>query len=296
MKFRRISAFTLIELLVVISIISMLIALLLPSLGRSREQARRTVCMANLHSIGQSLFIYATDNNGRLIPGDWRVSWDVWGQVAEYPQGTRVPQTLESRQVNLGHLLTSKTLPVPNNDDHVFFCPSGRAPDGSRCYESFRQTWGRNDLITPISYMFNNALDGFDGYVQDGQLAVLSHKDKINFLRGDGSVNTFNVKPLVFDPGQGPELLQEVSLRYGVSFPAIMLHKWLVNGQVNVDQAREYLNNPQGWADSNCTLVNDVTCNRAISKPTLLASFSKESLVSDVVGVWGGGAPPPPSG
>ncbi len=291
MKLRRILAFTLIELLVVISIISMLMALLLPSLGRSREQARRTACMANLHSIGQSLFIYATDNDGKLIPGDWRVSWDVWGQVAEYPQGSRVPPGLESRQVNLGHLLTSNILPLPNNDDHVFFCPSGRAPDGSRCYESFRQTWGRDDLITPISYMFNNALDGFDGYVQDGQVAVLSHKNKINFLRGDGSVSTFNVKPLVFDPGQGPELLQEVSLRYGVSFPAIMLHKWLVNGQVNVDQAKEYLSNPQGWTNSNCTLVNDAMC-RAVSKPTLLASFSNESLVCDVVGVWGGGAPP----
>jgi hypothetical protein len=97
---------------------------------------------------------------------------------------------------------------------------------------------------------------------------------------------------LVFEPGQGPELLQEVSLRYGVCFPTIMLHKWLANGQVNVNEAREFLNNPQGWADSNCTLVNDDSC-RAVSKPVLLASVSKESLVCDVVGVWG---TPPPSG
>ena len=292
MQSRKKIAFTLIELLVVISIISMLMAILLPSLGRAREQARRTACMANLRSIGQGIYLYAHDNDGRLVPGDWRVSWDVWGQVAEYPQGCRAPLVLESRQVNLGHLLTSNILPVPYNDDHVFFCPSGRAPDGSRCYEGFKQTWGRDDRITSISYMFNNALDGFDGYVQDGQLAVLSHKNKIDFLRGDGSVSAFNVKPLVFDPGQGPELLQEVTLRYGVCFPTIMLHKWLVRGQVNVDEAKEYLNNPQGWANSNCTLVNDAMC-RAVSKPVLLASVSNESLVCDVVGVWGG---VPPSG
>ncbi len=250
--------------------------------------------MANLRSIGQGIYLYAHDNDGRLVPGDWRVSWDVWGQVVEYPGGSRAPSVLESRQVNLGHLLASKILPVPNNDNHVFFCPSGKAPDGSQCYEGFRQAWGRDDRITPISYMFNNALDGFDGYVQDGQLAVLSHKDKINFLRGDSSVSTFNVKPLVFEPGQGPELLQEVSLRYGVCFPTIMLHKWLANGQVNVNEAREFLNNPQGWADSNCTLVNDDSY-RAVSKPVLLASVSKESLVCDVVGVWGTppGTPPP---
>jgi len=292
MQLRKILAFTLIELLVVISIISMLMAILLPSLSRAREQARRAACMANLRSIGQGLFLYAHDNDGRLVPGDWRVSWDVWGQVVEYPQGCRVPPVFESRQVNLGHLLASNILPVPGNDDHVFFCPSGRAPDGSRCYEGFKQAWGRDDLVSPISYMFNNALDGFDGYVQDGQLAVLSHKNKINFLRGDGSVSAFNVKPLVFDAGLGPELLQEVSLRYGVCFPTIMLHKWLVSGQVNVNEAKGYLNNPQGWADSNCTLVNDATC-RAVSKPILLASVSNESLVCDVVGVWGSA---PPSG
>jgi hypothetical protein len=148
-------------------------------------------------------------------------------------------------------------LPMPGSDDNVFFCPSGRDPDGSRGYESFSQGWGENGRAARIGYMYNNALDGFDGFVQDGQFAVLSHKNKINSLRGDGSASSFNVKPLVFDAGQGPELLQEVSLRYGVCFPTIMLHRWLARGEVNLDEAREYLSNPQGWANSNSTLIND---------------------------------------
>ncbi len=85
MKQRRVLAFTLIELLVVISVISLLMAILLPALSRAREQGRITSCMANLRSIGQGIFLYAHDNDGKLIPGDWRVSWDVWGNVAEYP-------------------------------------------------------------------------------------------------------------------------------------------------------------------------------------------------------------------
>lgn len=292
MRVRKILAFTLIELLVVISVISLLMAILLPSLGKAREQARRAACMANLRSIGQGIFLYAHDNDGRLVPGDWRVSWDVWGQVAEYPKGCRVPMHPESRQVNLGHLITSGILPKPGSDDHVFFCPSSRAPDGSRCYETFAQGWGSSERVALTSYMYNNALDGFDGFVQDGQFAVLSHKNKINFLRGDGSVSGFSVKALEFDAAQGPELLQEVSNRYGVCFPAAMLHRWLARGQVNLDEAREYLSNPQGWADSHCTLVNDPAC-RAVSEPVLLASASRESLACDVVGVWGA---PPPSG
>jgi prepilin-type N-terminal cleavage/methylation domain-containing protein/prepilin-type processing-associated H-X9-DG protein len=57
-------AFTLVELLVVIGIISLLISVLLPSLNRARQQANLLSCQSNLHTIGQFLEIYATDNSG----------------------------------------------------------------------------------------------------------------------------------------------------------------------------------------------------------------------------------------
>lgn len=43
----------------------LLVSILLPSLSRARELAKRAVCMANLRGIGQGLHIYANDN------GDW---------------------------------------------------------------------------------------------------------------------------------------------------------------------------------------------------------------------------------
>ncbi len=56
--------FTLVELLVVISIITMLMALLLPALRQARGAARRVQCSAQLRSVGQLLGMYGTDNEG----------------------------------------------------------------------------------------------------------------------------------------------------------------------------------------------------------------------------------------
>ncbi len=72
---RYLHAFTLVELLVVISIIALLIGILLPSLGTAREQARATVCLTNLHGIGQGLVLYSQDNSDYLIPSFNMTGW-----------------------------------------------------------------------------------------------------------------------------------------------------------------------------------------------------------------------------
>jgi prepilin-type N-terminal cleavage/methylation domain-containing protein/prepilin-type processing-associated H-X9-DG protein len=61
---RKYRAFTLVELLVVISIIALLLAILVPALGKARNQARVTMCAVNAREIANVLALYQAANDG----------------------------------------------------------------------------------------------------------------------------------------------------------------------------------------------------------------------------------------
>jgi prepilin-type N-terminal cleavage/methylation domain-containing protein/prepilin-type processing-associated H-X9-DG protein len=61
--------FTLIELLVVIAIIAILMAILMPTLKRAKEQGKRAACLNNLKQMGLAWTMYADENDEKIVNG-----------------------------------------------------------------------------------------------------------------------------------------------------------------------------------------------------------------------------------
>jgi prepilin-type N-terminal cleavage/methylation domain-containing protein/prepilin-type processing-associated H-X9-DG protein len=72
-------AFTLVELLVVIGIIALLVGILLPALGRAREQANTIKCASNLRQIGQAFAQYLTENQDTFPPSNFYTGLQMGG-------------------------------------------------------------------------------------------------------------------------------------------------------------------------------------------------------------------------
>ncbi len=103
-------------MLLVVSVISLLIAILLPSIGKSKEIARRAICANNLHQASTALSQYISDfrrrypgGNATLTPGN--------GIDSSYS----VPN---SQPMGLAFLITEKYITTPQ----IFYCPSWTHP------------------------------------------------------------------------------------------------------------------------------------------------------------------------
>jgi len=78
--------FTLVELLVVIAIIAMLLAILMPALGKVRQLAQRIMCGTNLGGLGKAMLTYATDDKYESYPISGKAS-TIWAKGDSAAEG-----------------------------------------------------------------------------------------------------------------------------------------------------------------------------------------------------------------
>jgi len=76
---------TLIELLVLTVVTTLFVGVLMPSLNRSRQLAYRLLCATNLRSIGSTIAVYASDNEGQYPrAGGAGAVWSDAGHISQW--------------------------------------------------------------------------------------------------------------------------------------------------------------------------------------------------------------------
>jgi prepilin-type N-terminal cleavage/methylation domain-containing protein/prepilin-type processing-associated H-X9-DG protein len=106
------SGFTLVELLVVIGIIALLISILLPSLNKAREQAKRVACASNVRQFCTALIMRAGDHKGKFP--------DVGNEDGSYDS----INTYKSNEVQVVQGGAVEELEKYGMTRKIFFCPS----------------------------------------------------------------------------------------------------------------------------------------------------------------------------
>jgi prepilin-type N-terminal cleavage/methylation domain-containing protein len=154
-------AFTLVELLVVIGIVAVLIAILLPTLSRARDQANVAKCLANLRQIGSALIMYTNDNKGSLPNVERDNSWKPWTvQFFGGPNPVADPVTGLNQRVNnvhrslmkyMGGTFISGAAQVTLRGSQIYRCPAA---------EEYPLANAVADQFSNTNYAFNGVMVG----------------------------------------------------------------------------------------------------------------------------------------
>lgn len=169
----RARGFTLVELLVVVAVLLVLVAMLLPTLSRASEAARRAKCGSNLRQIAMGLRLYAIANNGWYplygYTGEGAYLWnDAAGGDEWWLTGNSATHLPDNYKVGFGYQLAranDSRNPQYISNFRVFYCPGSDRGLNS----DTNQDWWSNRGGTKVasSYLQFN-VGGFPQYGTTG--------------------------------------------------------------------------------------------------------------------------------
>ncbi|MGE3108598.1 MAG: type II secretion system protein [Phycisphaerales bacterium] len=115
----RPSGFTLIELLVVIAVIAILVALILPAVGKARETGRTVICTSNVKQVMLAFTSYATDY--KQMPGTY------WQGPINLDWSGRNNQSYTSNPAAYSHPFQASVLyDYVSGAEQVLACPTAK--------------------------------------------------------------------------------------------------------------------------------------------------------------------------
>jgi len=206
-------AFTLIELLVVVAIIALLVAMLMPALGRAREIAKRAQCGTNMKALGQGIWLFAGGHGGRA-PGGSLYKVGTWTSSISWADILGIEQKMPTQRYGN----------VPGKGR--LYCPSiqpyGGEPPGTarRAYALNTYAEGGCDANSPLAkqlptswvqFMYASNLDFYylgtelDRFPKSAYKFLMAEGERggDNFTCGNSNPPTFGV-PLDTAAAGGP--------------------------------------------------------------------------------------------
>ncbi len=145
------SGFTLIEVLVVVAIIALLVSILLPSMSRAREQAKKVVCGAHMKDLYNAMMMYTIDHKGWTHRASNHGLWDNAWQRQKANDDT-IPIKPYKKDDNLAYWGIAYYKYEKNRD--VWACPSQKRVDD----------WPENGMGEPYQQFFKQCSYGLNGY------------------------------------------------------------------------------------------------------------------------------------
>jgi prepilin-type N-terminal cleavage/methylation domain-containing protein/prepilin-type processing-associated H-X9-DG protein len=202
LKRNTIYGFTLIELLVVIAILSLLVAILLPSLSRAKQLARSAVCLANVRRLAVSVRLYTNSNKDILPPERLRkkTSYITVGCYKRYR-----PRWIWFLNEGMGYVINpykygseAEFNAALEMDNNYFLCPSLQDNEHARSIRN--GAYGYN-----FQYLANNRTEGPGGQsanypVMLSNIKVPSSTVAFGDSRGGGEEGQYRLHAYLMDP------------------------------------------------------------------------------------------------
>ena len=161
------AGFTLIELLVVIAIISLLVSILLPSLTRAKDLARRVQCLTQMKNIGTALILFGEDHDQRFpdMPRPW--TWEATALTTAFVGALGPYMNISQENVDAPGRVGKE----------AFICPQDSTVDP--CYT----LWGRKSSYLPNPHLGQSANTYASGNVATLYMSDSTRPDETAVLR-----------------------------------------------------------------------------------------------------------------